>query len=113
MAGSKPLVWLKAEIKTPPFSAPARLRAGLLLRRLQEGEVLSMPDSRSMPSIGPGCHELRVRDRERSWRIIYCIADEAIVILEVFAKKTRKTPKHVIEACRARLARYRELTEGD
>jgi len=31
-----------------------------------------------------------------------------VVIAEVFAKSTRQTPKHVIDACQARLARYDE-----
>ncbi|HZY31306.1 MAG TPA: type II toxin-antitoxin system RelE/ParE family toxin, partial [Candidatus Methylomirabilis sp.] len=46
----KPLVWLHGEIKTPPFSPPARLEAGLLLRRLQKGELLGMPHARPMPA---------------------------------------------------------------
>ena len=40
------LVWLSGEVKTPPFSAEARLEAGFLLRRLQQGEKLSLPHSR-------------------------------------------------------------------
>lgn len=47
----RPLVWLKGEVKTPPFSAAARLEAGLLLRRLQRGDLLGMPHSRAMPII--------------------------------------------------------------
>ena len=39
----KPLVWLHGQIKTPPFSAEARIEAGYLLRRLQKGEHLTMP----------------------------------------------------------------------
>jgi hypothetical protein len=31
----KPLVWLRGEVKSPPFSKDARLEAGFLLRRLQ------------------------------------------------------------------------------
>jgi len=31
----KPLVWLHGAVKSPPFSATARLEAGFLLRRLQ------------------------------------------------------------------------------
>lgn len=58
----KPLVWLKGEIKTPPFSAPARIEAGVLLRRLQRGESISLPHSRPMPGIGKACHELRIQD---------------------------------------------------
>ena len=34
----KPLVWLHGEIKTPPLSTAARLKAGFLLRALQRGD---------------------------------------------------------------------------
>lgn len=102
----KPLVWLHGEIKTPPFSSSGRVAAGLLLRRLQRGEALGMPHSRPMTSIGAGCHELRIIDDRRSWRIIYHVAEEAIVILHVFEKKSRKTPSKVIEVCRSRLRAY-------
>src|SRR5213592_3796736 len=104
----KPLVWLHGEIKTPPFSKEARIEAGTLLRRLQEGESLGLPHSRPMPSIGPRCHELRVRDAEQNWRIIYRLDADAIVIAEVFAKTTRQTPEHVITTCQRRLRRYDE-----
>ncbi len=48
----KDVVWLHGEVKTPPFSALARIEAGYLLRRLQLGEKLSMPQSRPMATIG-------------------------------------------------------------
>ena len=104
--GDKPLVWLHGEIKTPPFGLAARVEAGFLLRRLQQGEILGMPHSRAMPDIGRHCHELRVRDENLNWRIIYRIDDDAIVILDVFCKKTRKTPHEVIARCQERLRRY-------
>jgi phage-related protein len=103
------LVWLGSEIKTPPFSAEARREAGLLLRRLQRGEKLSMPQSRPMPSIGRGCHELRVPDDTKIWRIVHRLDDDAIVILDVFAKKTRKTPRAVINRCKKRIREYDAL----
>jgi len=102
----KPLVWLHGEIKTPPFSPAARLEAGILLRRLQKGEALGMPHSRPMPAVGPRCHELRVRDCAAAWRILYRLDADAVVILEVFSKKTRATPKAVIDTCRKRLREY-------
>jgi len=105
----KPLVWLHGEVKTPPFSKDARLEAGFLLRRLQRGEMLYLPHSRPMPSIGSSCHELRIVDREQTWRIIYRIDPDAIVIAEVFSKKTRKTPSDVIERCKERLRRYDQV----
>jgi phage-related protein len=102
----KPLAWLHGEIKTPPFSAEARIEAGVLLRRLQRGEKLPLPHSRPMPAIGKACHELRVPDQNRTWRIVYHIDADVIVILEVFAKTTQQTPKTVIRNCQARLLRY-------
>lgn len=107
MASSgKPLVWLRGEIKTPPFSAAARLDAGVLLRQLQQGTKLDLPHSRPMPSIGARCHELRIVDASVAWRIVYRLDADAIVIVEVFSKKTPRTPKHVIDACQHRLRRY-------
>src|SRR5262245_52864001 len=102
----KPLVWLHGEVKTPPFTRSARLEAGLALRRLQRGERLAMPQSRPIPAVGRDCHELRVRDAGHQWRIVYRIDDDAVVIAEVFAKQTARTPTETIEVCRQRLRRY-------
>ena len=65
-----------------------------------------MPHSRPMPSIGKQCHELRINDETLTWRIIYRIDKDAIVILEAFAKKTQETPQRVIDACKRRLKSY-------
>lgn len=102
----KPLVWLHGAVKTPPFSAAARIEAGVLLRRLQRGENIQLPYSRPMPTIGKACHELRIQDANRTWRIVYHVAATEIAILEVFAKTTQQTPKTVIDTCRARLQLY-------
>ncbi len=102
----KPLVWLHGQIKTPPMSRESRVEAGYLLRRLQRGDKLSMPHSRPMPSLGQRCHELRIVDATVTWRIVYRIDADAIVIAEVFGKKTRTTPQTVIEKCRKRLKDY-------
>ncbi len=102
----KPLVWLHGQIKTPPFSRDAKIEAGYLLRLLQRGEKLSMPHSRPMQGIGARCHELRIIDSGKTWRIVYRIDTDAIVILEVFEKKTQTTPKVVIENCRKRIKQY-------
>ena len=104
---TKPLVRLAGEVKTPPFSKAARIEAGFLLFQVQQGVTLPMPQSRPMPSIGKSCHELRVNDKNDTWRIVYMIDSDAIVLLEVFSKKTRTTPKRVIEACKRRLATYK------
>lgn len=111
-ASDKPLVWLHGEIKTPPFSAEARLEAGVLLRRLQRGESLALPHSRPMPEVGARCHELRVRDRDQNWRILYRTDADAVVIAEVWNKTTRTTPRQVITQAKRRLRLYDEAA-GD
>jgi phage-related protein len=105
-ADDKPLVWLHGEVKTPPFGRSARLETGFLLRLLQRSEKLSLPYSRPMPSIGPRCHELRVTDLNTQWRLVYRTDGDAIVIADVFAKKSATTPPGVIATCRERLKRY-------
>lgn len=102
----RPLVWLHGEVRTPPFSREARIEAGFLLRRLQAGEFLGMPQSRPMPGIGARCHELRVNDADVTWRIVYRVDSDAILIVEVFAKKTPATPKTVLAVCKRRLREY-------
>ena len=102
----RPLVWLHGEVKSPPFSGKARVEAGYLLRRLQEGESLGMPHSRPMPSVGSRCHELRIRDENVTWRIIYRLDPDAVVILEVFSKKTQATPRAVVTAAKRRMREY-------
>ena len=102
----KPLRWIAGEVKTPPFSRAARVEAGVLLRRLQRGESLGMPHSRPLRIIGKRCYELRIRDQEQTWRIVYRTDPDAIVVLEVFSKKMRKTPLAVIRRCRRRLQEY-------
>jgi phage-related protein len=105
----KPLVWLWGWVRTPPFSKRARIDAGTLLARLQQGENIGLPHSRPMPMIGKQCHELRIPDEENSWRVVYRIDKDAIVILEVFSKKDQKTPQLVIDRCRERIKRYEDV----
>lgn len=107
--GGKPIVWLRGEVKTPPFSEEARIEAGYLLRLLQQGESLGLPHSRPMPTIGSRCHELRIHDAAAAFRIMYRLDPDAIVILEVFSKKTKQTPTSVIQACQRRLRDYDRL----
>src|SRR5215212_5070194 len=113
MTSGKPLVWFHGEVKSPPFSRDARIEAGFLLRRLQNGEALAMPTSRPMPMIGTNCHELRIDDGGASWRILYHVDLDAIVILDVFQKKTRTTPKQIMKTASKRLRAYQRATRED
>ena len=91
---AKPVVFLSGEIKTPPFGTSARQDAGNALRRLQEGDSLSLPP------------------QAVTWRIVYRIDADAILVAAVFAKKTEQTPKREIDNCKARLAKYDADTRG-
>ena len=113
MTSGKPLVWMHGEVKTPPFSHAARVEAGFLLRRSQNGETIDMPASRRMPTTGSNCHELRIDDGGVTWRIFYHIDSDAIAILEVFQKNTRATPKQAIEVAKKRLRAYQRTIRED
>lgn len=108
----KPLVWLHGQVISPPFSREARIEAGYLLRLLQQGAKLPMPHSRPMPSIGSGCHELRINDQSKTWRIVYRIDFDAVIVAEVFEKKTQQTPKSVLDIYRKRLSEYDQATRS-
>lgn len=112
-AADKPLIWLRGEVKTPPLSAKARHETGVLLRQLQGGEKLQMPHSRPMPSIGTRCHELRVVDAGRTWRVVYRVDPDAVIITDVFSKTTQQTPARTIADCKRRLKLYDQVTRSD
>ena len=65
-----------------------------------------MPASRPIPNIRTGCHELRIIDEKATWRIVYYVDHDAIVVLEVFEKRTPTTPSGVVENCKRRLRSY-------
>jgi len=69
---------------------------------------VAMPDSRPMPSIGRRVHELRVDDREarKTWRIIYRIDSDAILVVHWFEKKAKTPPQRLINLCKKRLRDY-------
>lgn len=112
-SSDKPLVWLIDTVKSPPLSEEARIETGFLLRKLQRSDSIGMPHSRPMPSIGRRCNEIRVPDKNVTWRLVYRIDNDAIVIAEVFSKKTQSTPRSIIDVCRQRLRTYDELNDSE
>ena len=85
-------------------------RGGRIAAAIAGGTKLGLPHSRPMPGIGAHCHELRIVDEGATWRIIYRLDEDAVVVADVFSKKTRQTPGQVIADCRRRLRQYDELT---
>ena len=102
----KPLFILHGAIKSPPFTPDGRQEAGELLRRVQEGEKLSFPQSRPLPSVGPRCHEIRVRDADHVWRIVYRIDKDAILVASIFSKKGKSMQQRELGTAEARLTLY-------
>ena len=103
----KPVRFLGDSLKrVREFPVDAMHEAGYQLDKVQRGK--QPDDFKTMPSIGKGVEEIRVRDD--IYRIIYTarIAD-AVYVLHVFQKKTRTTSKHDIEIAKQR---YTELAGG-
>lgn len=90
------------------FPEIARLRAGQQLERLQQG--LMPDDFKSMPTVGKGVQEIRVRDDFGAYRVIYTARmAKAIYVLHAFQKKSERTAMLDLELARHR---YRSLLGG-
>lgn len=83
------------------FPEDAKHDAGYQLEQVQRGDQPSR--FKSMPSIGKGVEEMRLRDDSGVYRIIYTarLAD-AVYVLHAFQKKTQATAKRDIDLARER-----------
>ena len=99
----KPIVFLGDVLKrVRAFPEDVRRTIGHELRDVQFGEEPS--DWKSMPSIGPGVRELRVREASGAFRVVYVAQfEEAIYVLHAFQKKTQTTSHTDIDLARSRL----------
>lgn len=78
------------------FSLEAKREAGHQLDRIQRGK--DPLDWKPMQGIGAGVKEIRIRDKDGIYRVIYIAKfEEAIYVLHAFQKKTQKTSQHDIE----------------
>ncbi|MFM0667431.1 type II toxin-antitoxin system RelE/ParE family toxin [Paraburkholderia sediminicola] len=67
-------------------------------------------DWKPMNTIGPGAREIRIREADGAFRIIYVAKfDDAVHVLHCFQKKTQKTSKADLELA---TKRYREMKEA-
>ena len=73
--------------------------------RMQNGEILGMPLSRVMVSIGKSVFELRLKDQSGAYRVIYYTLNKKgeIYFLHAFKKKSQKTPKKNLDLAAKRL----------
>jgi phage-related protein len=89
------------------FPPSARERAGRQLERVQWGEEPA--DWKPMTMIGSGVRELRIRDEDGIYRLIYVARfTESIFVLHCFQKKTQRTARADIELA---TRRYKELVK--
>jgi phage-related protein len=102
---AKPVVFHhRALSELRQMSAEIRRDFGRLLRHLQHGRSLGMPHSRPMSIVGLGVEELRVKDESGQYRaFVVRKTPRGILVLHIFAKKTRETPRGEIELARQRL----------
>jgi hypothetical protein len=95
---------MHGELGVPPFTAHAHLEAGALLRQRQRGQAFGLPHSRPVLRWG---HRVTGEDAGREcWtsRIVYRLDADAVIIIEVFSKKT--PARGVFEVGQRRLRAY-------
>jgi phage-related protein len=87
------------------FPAAARREAGYQLFQVQEG--LDPDDWKPMNSIGQGVREIRIREVDGAFRVVYVAKfADAVYVLHCFQKKSQKTSSEDIALA---TRRYRDL----
>lgn len=95
---------ISVEKELATFSEGVRFELAEALGLLAQGLNLGMPLSRPMPSLGPGSHELRFKDRAGIYRFFYYVKlKDAILVYHCFMKKTQATPISEIKTGKKRL----------
>ncbi|MFM0208254.1 type II toxin-antitoxin system RelE/ParE family toxin [Paraburkholderia sediminicola] len=108
MTDAKPLTFCGSSLDNlREFPLSARRDAGYQLDQVQRGG--DPDDWKPMNTIGQGVREIRIRDANGAFRIIYVAKfADAVYVLHCFQKKTQKTSKTDLDLA---TARYRELKE--
>ena len=100
----------RKQIKSWPVEIKKEL--GVVLMRLQRGEVIGMPDVRRMASVSRGACEIRIQGKDGAYRSFFVLVQEhGVVVFHAFKKKTQKTPQKEIETARKRLKEILEDLE--
>ena len=113
MGGStKPISFLGTALDNlRAFPATARREAGYQLDRVQSG--LEPSDWKPMADVGVGAREIRIREADGAFRVIYVAKFAgAIYVLHCFRKKTRTTSKADLDIAAKRYRLAKELANG-
>jgi len=105
--GAKPIKWLgDSRDRLRRFPQAARREIGYQLSLIQAGRLAT--DWRPIPLVGAGVVEIRVH-AEGEYRVFYVAKfEDAVYVLHVFGKKTRKASSLDVDLAKKR---YRELLE--
>lgn len=104
MCKSKPVIFMGRSLRViRGFSADARHEAGHQLDKVQRG--LQPSDWKPLLFIAPGVRELRIRELDGIYRVIYIAKfQEAVYVLHAFQKKTQRTNSLDLEMAKCSLA---------
>jgi phage-related protein len=81
----------------------AQETAGFQLFKVQQGK--EPDDWKPMPSVGAGVQEIRVRDERGAYRVFYVAKfEEAVYVLHVFQKRSKKTAQPDLDLGKSRYA---------
>lgn len=104
----KPVVFIGgSDEELRAFPAVARQRAGYQLYLVQRGD--DPYDSKPMPSVGPGCREIRVREPSGAFRVFFVASvGKDVYVLHCFQKKSQRTPQAALTLGKRR---YQQMIE--
>ncbi|MGO3745593.1 type II toxin-antitoxin system RelE/ParE family toxin [Alcaligenes aquatilis] len=108
MPPSKPVEFLGTSLDDlRAFPPSAKREAGYQIDQVQNG--LDPDDWKPMNTVGQGVREIRVRDSDGTFRVIYVAKfADAVYVIHCFQKKTQKTNKADIDLASKR---YRDLLQ--
>lgn len=104
MSIRKPVEFLgDSQYQLRQFPKEARFQAGKQLDQVQRGK--EPLDWKPMTSVGSGVREIRVRDRDGIYRVIYVAKfRDCVYVLHCFQKKRQGTSKADLDIARRRLS---------
>ena len=83
------------------FPSETRKKAGFQLGKVQAG--LEPEDWKPFDDVGAGTKEIRIKDSQGIYRVMYVAKfEEAVYVLHCFQKKTEATTKHDKDIAEAR-----------
>ncbi len=99
------IVYFSEDLQQAIMEFPAGIQARyihLTQRMLTFGPDLGMPHTRAM---GQGLFELRLKSKEGIGRVFFCnLAQQRIMMLHAFVKKSAKTPAKELRVARDRMS---------